>query len=86
VNLNLYDAEQHLLRQKELARAAAESYQHARYLESPGGLRRAYRRALVATGDRMITLGYRLRGEIDTLSAAPDLAEPLSLRANGTGY
>lgn len=62
MNLNLYDAEQHLLRQKELARAAAESYAHTRHLPRRG-LRHAYQRALVATGDRMIRLGYRLRGE-----------------------
>jgi len=62
VNLNLYEAEQHLLRQKESARAAAETYEHSRHLPRRG-LRHAYRRALVATGDRMISLGYRLRGE-----------------------
>jgi len=83
MNLNLYDADLHIQRQKELARAAADSYRHARYLPKRD-LRHAYRHTLVAVGGALINLGVRLQGGLDELGV-PELSEPLALRANGAG-
>lgn len=78
MNLNLYDADLHIQRQKELAQAAADSYKYTRFLERRG-LRDRYHDALVATGGVLIALGTRLQGQIDELAAAaPELGEPLS--------
>jgi len=82
MNLNLYDADLHIQRQKELAQAAADSYRHARYLPKRG-LRQIYRQSLVTIGGALINLGLRLQGELEEFSV-PELAEPLVFRTNGT--
>ena len=82
MSLNLYDADLHVQRQKELARASAAAYDPAAR-RPRRGLRHTYRRALATAGGALITLGYRLQGEIEDLPVL-DLAEPLALRRNGT--
>jgi hypothetical protein len=82
--MNDFDAENHILRQKEIVRRAAESYPLISHLDAGNndGVRLAYRRALAGLGGRLIVLGYRLQGEIDQLAAA-DVPEPLSFSSNG---
>jgi hypothetical protein len=75
-----YDAENHVMRQKEMARRAAESYPRVSGLGD--GVRPAHRRALAGLGGRLVTLGYRLQGEIDQLSAAPKPAGAPGLSLN----
>lgn len=78
--LNLYDADLHVQRYKDVARAAAEAYVPTR--RARRDLRRVYRTALMSAGGTLIRLGERLQGQIDEL-AAPELCEPLAMRANG---
>ena len=79
--MNSFDGEMHVSRQKESARRAAENYIPSN--DQPGKVsRRVHRRALAGLGSRMITLGYRLQGEIDQLSATPALVDSLGLTSN----
>lgn len=80
--MNDYDAEIHILRQKEMVQRAARSYPSISHLEN-GGVRVTYYHLLAEIGERLVTLGYRLQGEIDQLSVAPDLVEPLGFSRNG---
>jgi len=68
MNLNHYDADLHVQRQKAMARAAAEGYAHNEHL-----LRRArpsaYRRSLIAAGGALIALGQRLQGELELVTS-----------------
>lgn len=81
--MNAFDAENHILQQKEMARRAGQTYPTISHLRAgEGRTRRAYRRVLVGLGGQLVTLGYRLQGEIDHL-AAPELGD--TLRLNGTG-
>lgn len=79
--MNSFDAEMHVTRQKEMARRAAESYAVMAH-QPQSGPRLFYKRALAGLGSRMITLGYRLQGEIEQLSTAPALADSLGLTTN----
>jgi hypothetical protein len=72
-----YDAEVYVSRQKEMARRAAESY--PRVSHQANGAHPIHRRALARIGGALVTLGYRLQGEIDQLSAAPELAGSMGL-------
>jgi len=82
--MNTFDAENHILQQKEMARRAGQTYPTISHLlAEEGRTRRAYRRALAGLGGQLVTLGYRLQGEIDHLAAAPELND--TLRLNGTG-
>jgi hypothetical protein len=73
--MNSYDAEMHILRRKAATRAAADAYmQHGG--SEPASQRRArltYRRALAGVGGQLISLGYRLQGEINQLAAPEQL-------------
>lgn len=80
--MNFFDAEMHLLRQKELTRHSAESYPLISHLDN-GGVRLAYRRALAGVGSRLVILGFRLQGEIDQLTVVPEMTEPLGFGRNG---
>ncbi len=80
--MNSYDAELHILRQKDMARAAGNSYPTIAHLVgNESGLRLTYRRALAGVGGRLVAIGYRLQGEFDHL-AAPELADSLGLGGN----
>lgn len=80
--MNSFDAEMHLLRQKEMARHAAESYRFTVHSDNDG-VKRAYRRALSGIGSQLIIIGLRLQGEIDQLTIAPEMTEPLGFSHNG---
>lgn len=81
--MNAFDAENHILRQKEMARRAGHTYPTVSHLLTHDGrTRSAYRRALAGLGGQLINLGYRLQGEIDQLAAAPEMHD--TLRLNGT--
>ena len=83
--MNAFDAENHILQQKEMARRAGQSYPTINHLlAEQGRSRRAYRRALAGLGGQLVSLGYRLQGEIDHLAATPELTGD-TLRLNGTG-
>lgn len=72
-----YDAELDVQRRKDQARAAAAGYygsdEHAQHLARGRRARgrHAQRRALIAAGGALITLGRRLQGELDELAATP---------------
>jgi hypothetical protein len=74
--MNSYDAENHILRQKAAARAAADAYLHQAALDQPGDrlARQVYHRAMAGVGERLVSLGYRLQGEINQLAARDALS------------
>ncbi len=81
--MNAFDAENHILQQKEMARRAGQSYPTISHLLADESRpRRAYRRALAGLGGQLVSIGYRLQGEIDQL-ATPELGD--TLRLNGSG-
>jgi hypothetical protein len=80
--MNSYDAEMHILRQKEASRRAAERYttvSHLDEIRTTPRMRLAYQRAMVEVGSWLIAIGYRLQGSIDQLAPPMELTDTLSL-------
>lgn len=83
--MNSYDAEMHILRQKDMARRAAEDYAlKTNHIPTPSTAIRLpiYRRTLAAIGGRLVSMGYRLQGEIDQLATSAELTDALGLKSN----
>lgn len=80
--MNSFDAEMHMIRQKEMAQRAATNYLPEFHDRS--SLRRPFhRRALAGLGGALVILGYRLQGEIDQLPSAAELVDSIQFSSNG---
>lgn len=80
--MNSYDAEMHILRQKEASRRAAESYTIVSQLDeirAAPPIRLFYQHAMVEVGSWLIAIGYRLQGSIPQLAPPTELTDTLTL-------
>ena len=80
--MNSYDAEMHILRQKEASRRAAERYtmvSHLDEIRATPKIRLVYQHAMAEVGSWLIAIGYRLQGSIDQLAPSTELTDSLTL-------
>jgi len=80
--MNSFDAEMHILRQKEMAQRAAANYS-LEFHDGSSQRRPFHRRALAGLGGALVILGYRLQGEIEQFPSAAELVDSIQLSSNG---